>query len=63
MFGQNTGKYGDRRDVPDFRRLKNQYNIPSVAGFGFRSGRSVQQSDGNHTSVEVYISVNSTLKD
>jgi hypothetical protein len=28
----------------------------------FRNGRSLQQSDGNHTPVEVYVSVNSTLK-
>src|SRR5207248_10066367 len=29
---------------------------------GFRSGRSIQQGDGNLTSVEIYSSVNSTLK-
>src|SRR5438309_2861577 len=28
----------------------------------FRSGRSLQQSDGNLTSVEIYVSVNSALK-
>src|SRR5690349_24869515 len=28
----------------------------------FLSGRSLQQSDGDHASVEVYVSVSSTLK-
>ena len=42
----------------DSMRCRQSGNRRSV----FLSGKSIQQSDNNHTAVEVYVSVNSTLK-